>query len=144
MKKSLVILLAVVMVFTLVTATACQESAITVRVNLYVTEDADPIIRKHIIGQDDLPPVTNGSLIFDGWYYDKEFNREFKSTDVDIADGTSLYAKWKQGGSSTDEKVTLILNPNYAGALLQTEQLNKGATYNLPTPVNPDGSRFDG
>ena len=118
MKKFLVVLLAVVMVFSLVTVAACKKEAAIVRVKLYVTEDSDPIYRNHTIGQDDLPAVTNGGLTFEGWYYDKTFNVQYKYTDAEIENGTSLYAKWS-GGSQNVEKVTLTLDYNYSGAQLQ-------------------------
>lgn len=69
MKKIVVIMLSIVMVFALIAVTACAPQATTVRIKLYVTADSTPIERNHTIGQDDLPAVTNGNLTFKGWYY---------------------------------------------------------------------------
>lgn len=144
MKKIVAIALVIVMAFTLGLVTACKNEPVTIRVTVYETPNSQPRVCKHVIGQDDLPTVTNGDLVFDGWYYDSKYTQPFNpTTDEDIVDGTVLYAKWKQGSSATDEKVTLILNYNYTGAELKMEKLNKGNSYNLPTPTQ-NGYTFEG
>lgn len=140
MKKFFAIMLVFVLAFTVVSAAACNKAQ--VRVILYVTDDGSPIVRSHTVGEDDLPKVTNGDLVFDGWYYDKDFKLPFKNDD-DISDGEILYAKWKQEQEVPSNKVTLTLNPNYAGAASTTFELDKNSTFHLTNAVR-NGYTFDG
>lgn len=140
MKKIVIIMLAIVMAFALITVAACQEEVVTVRVNLYVTENEEPITRNHVIGQDDLPIVMNGDMVFGGWYYDKECNNNpYSYTDTEITSGTSLYAKW----NLPDGKVVVTLNPNYEGASNDVRTIDKNSTLSLPE-ITREGYIFDG
>ena len=142
MKKITAIMLAALILLTFGALTACQEEAKVVRITLYTTSDAVPRVVKHTIGQDDLPQVTNGDLTFEGWYYDEAFDKPFKYTD-EIAEGTSLYAKWSQGGSQTTDKVVLTLDPNYTGGKISTFELNKNDKFTLPA-ITQTGYNFVG
>ncbi|MDE7454772.1 MAG: InlB B-repeat-containing protein, partial [Clostridia bacterium] len=129
----LVIMLAVVMALSVVSIVACRQPSDrqpSVRLALYVTENGSPKACTHIIGNDDLPVVTNGTLTFDGWYYDKAYTKPFSVSDTGIEDGTPLYAKWTT--STSANKVTVTLNPNYTGASVQTFEIDKNSTFALP------------
>lgn len=136
MKKIVVIMLSIVMVFALIAVTACAPQATTVRIKLYVTADSTPIERNHTIGQDDLPAVTNGNLTFKGWYYDKDCTQPYSNDDTDIASGTALYAKWENSqGGIVGDKVVLTLNLNYSGSTPIVRELDKNSATVLPTPA---------
>lgn len=139
MKKFITVTLALIMLLTFGALASCNEKASVVRITLYTTSDSVPRAVLHTVGQDDLPVVTNGSLIFDGWYYDEAFDKPFKYTD-DIAEGTCLYAKWKQGAA---DKVTLTLNLDYAGSTPIVTEIDKNSTPHLDTP-NRQGYTFGG
>ncbi len=144
MKKIVVIMLSIVMVFALIAVTACAPQATTVRIKLYVTADSTPIERNHTIGQDDLPAVTNGNLTFKGWYYDKDCTQPYSNDDTDIASGTALYAKWENSqGGIVGDKVVLTLNLNYSGSTPIVRELDKNSATVLPTPAR-SGYTFGG
>lgn len=145
MKKFIVMMLTVVLAFSLVFIVACNTTR-TIRVIIYETPSDSPRAYNHEIGQDDLPSLTNGELIFDGWYRDAAYTKPFDPvTDKDIDDGAILYAKWKQAGAIDDntEKVVVTLNPNYAGATLSVVEVIKGGTHNL-TSISRSGYTFAG
>lgn len=139
MKKFITITLALIMLLTFGALAACNEKASVVRITLYTTSDAVPRAVLHTVGQDDLQIPENGNLVFDGWYYDEAFDKPFKYTD-DIAEGTCLYAKWKQGAA---DKVTLTLNLGYAGSTPIVTEMDKNATPHLDAP-NRQGYTFGG
>ncbi len=141
MKKSFAIMLIIVMLFTLAATAACQSA--TVKLVLYVTDD-DVRVCIHRIGDDDLPSVSNGDKEFGGWYLDKEYLRKFDCKDK-VDDGAKLYAKWnnKDETPSVTEKITVTFNPNYEGALISTQRIDKGTAVSLSVPERKDYT-FDG
>lgn len=139
MKKFITITLVLIMLLTFGALAACNEKASVVRITLYTTSDAVPRAVLHTVGQDDLQIPENGNLVFDGWYYDEAFDKPYKYTD-DIAEGTCLYAKWKQGAS---DKVTLTLNLGYAGSTPIVTEMDKNATPHLDAPTR-QGYTFGG
>lgn len=131
MKKVFAIMLTVIMVITLVSAVACNATK-SVRVIVYTTETSDPFGCMHVVGEDDLPVVTNGAMVFDGWFYDKAFTQPFNPNRDD--NGQIVYARWKQADDTEQpvDKLVLTLDPDFAGAQKTELEIDVNSTYSLP------------
>ena len=142
MKRFIAIMLALVMAFSVVSLVACKTKPVSLKLHV---ADGQDITCEHVYGQDDLPVVTNGTLTFDGWYYDKDYTKPFSVSDTGIEDGTSLYAKWTASTPTPtpSNKVTITLNPNYTGASVQTFEIDIYSTFALPNWSRTDYT-FDG
>lgn len=145
MKKTVAVMLAVLMILTLVTLVSCKigGEATKVRVTLFVT-DTNVVVRNHVVGQNDLPTdFTNGDLVFGGWYYDTDFNEKFNPDSKE--NNQVLYAKWNDASIGNTDTVTLTLNPNYAGSQTSSFVLTKNSPFaSLPATFERSGYKFEG
>ena len=70
----------------------------TVTTTEFLVDDGDQLVEK------DLPtPTRIGDYTFEGWYQDAEGNTPWKFDTAITQDNVTLYAKWKEGSSGTQE-----------------------------------------